>query len=120
MDTQAAVAVPQAEPTATGTWAPGLLPMLACTTLMVFFMFFSSVVADLLVPGKPEMGAVFAFVGLVASGSLSHVYYKRARAALDNDATLHGRWLVENSWWLVPVAGLALPMAGIIAAVRYL
>jgi hypothetical protein len=120
METHAAVNAARDGTMTTGKWAPGLLPMLACTILMVFFMFFSSIVADLLVPSKPEMGAVFAFVGLVASASLSHVYYRRARAALDANAALQGRWLVENSWWLVPVAGLALPMAGIIAAVQFL
>ncbi len=101
-------------------WAPGALAMVASTVLMMFFMFFSSVVASLLVPDRPAVGAAIAFIGLVASAVLSHVFYRRAQAALEADPALRGRWVIENSWWLVPVLGLALPLAGVAAAVQFM
>ncbi|MHB1260686.1 MAG: hypothetical protein ACYC2H_03110 [Thermoplasmatota archaeon] len=111
---------PAVDATTEAHWAPGALAMIACTVLMVFFMFFSSVVASLLVPGRPAVGAAVAFIGLVASAVLSHVFYRRAHAALEADPALRGRWMVENSWWLVPVLGLALPLAGVAAAVQFM
>lgn len=126
MATAPATKAATAAPGSTGTvlspshWAPGALAMIACTVLMVFFMFFSSVVASLLVPGRPAVGAAVAFIGLVASAVLSHLFYRRAQDALEADPALRGRWIVENSWWLVPVLGLALPMAGLAAAVQFM
>lgn len=119
METATASAAPTSMPEG-GKWAPGALPMVACTALMVFFMFFSSLVVNLLMPDRPAAGAFVAFAGLVASAVLSHFYYRRAKEALAQDARLRGRWLVENSWWLLPILGLALPLVGIVTAIGVL
>ncbi|HJQ93660.1 MAG TPA: hypothetical protein VJ874_05175 [Candidatus Thermoplasmatota archaeon] len=109
METQAATSIDARDRPA---WPPRLGRMYAFTLLMFLSLGAPSLI-QLVIGGRPEVATQWAvtaagFALLALFAVLAHRDYKVARAALDSDPTLRGRWLTENAWWVGYVA-LVLP-----------
>ena len=86
--------------------APGVVAMTAWT-LLAFNA--GALVAPLLRLGLPSQAALWAVLAVFApSAVLAHRSYVRARKALAADPALSGAWYVENAWWLLVVASVAI------------
>ena len=95
-------------------WAPGIVPMVVHSGVMVLCFalpaYFAGILDDVL--GLPEgWGSWLPLAGFIVAvgfGVAAHNSYARARAALSADPSLRGLWLLRNLWWIV-LAILLMP-----------